>query len=370
MPFGNSNIYNLDGSECSEPSGFSEGADLAEQDSLDFLAEHGWDPIEASGAFAAGSQQGLEDSSQGSQLGHEFSPAELARKRRAADMELEKGAGPDKSLFFNMLKLQRTGVPQMPWTKGLVADVFNKGPCKLPMPWLSMPLVGKQESLQGLVPSSEPPERMATRTPFHQKRLLSVRLAQTDDQLRAKALRRLRDLILAVPSHTQLGRALLDTAGQLTGEDMISCVFADAFRSRATATLVKRSLDYYKLALWMRQCLGLQPMQLTESVVYQYLSFLRETGAAPTLADATVKAIWFMHSTATIADFNPKVFTSRIAGVCRDMYLRKRILRQAPPFPADVVRALEVYALEAESKIDSMFTNFYFVLHLLKLPHW
>ena len=99
-------------------------------------------------------------------------------------------------------------------------------------------------------------------------------------------------------------------------------------------------------------------MQLTESVVYRYLSFLRETNAAPTLADATVKAIWFMHSTANIVDFNPKVFTSRIAGVCRDLYLRKRILRQAPPFPADVVRALEEYALHAENRVDSMFTNF------------
>ena len=127
-PFGNANIYNLDGSECSEPSGFSEGADWAERDDLDLFAEHGWDSNEAAGACAAGSQQGLEDSGQGSQLCHEFSPAELARKRRAADMELEKGAGPDKNLFFNMLKLQRTGVPQMPWTKGLVADVFKKGP--------------------------------------------------------------------------------------------------------------------------------------------------------------------------------------------------------------------------------------------------
>ena len=99
-------------------------------------------------------------------------------------------------------------------------------------------------------------------------------------------------------------------------------------------------------------------MQLTESVVYRYLSFLRETNAAPTLADATVKAIWFMHSTANIVNFNPKVFTSRIAGVRRDLYLRKRILRQAPPFPADLVRALEEYALHAENRVDSMFTNF------------
>ncbi|CAL1147122.1 unnamed protein product [Cladocopium goreaui] len=273
-------------------------------------------------------------------------------------MALQKGTGPDKRLFFNMLKLRRTGVPKMPWDTGVAAEVFKKGPISLPMPWLSLPTVGKRESLQGLVPSAEPPERTASRTPFHKRRLLKVRLAQTDDQLRAKAMRRLRDLILAMPSHTQLGRALLDTSGQLTGEDMISCVFADAFRSRATATLVKRSLDYYKMALWMNQHLGLQPMQLTESVVYRYLSFLRETNAAPTLADATVKAIWFMHSTANIVDFNPKVFTSRIAGVCRDLYLRKRILRQAPPFPADVVRALEEYALHAENRVDSMFTNF------------
>ena len=117
-------------------------------------------------------------------------------------------------------------------------------------------------------------------------------------------------------------------------------------------------IDYYKMALWMNQHLGLQPMQLTESVVYRYLSFLRETNAAPTLADATVKAIWFMHSTANIVNFNPKVFTSRIAGVRRDLYLRKRILRQAPPFPADVVRVLEEYALHAENRVDSMFTNF------------
>ena len=331
VPFGNPNVYNFEGSECSEPSGFSEDADLAEQDSLDFLAQHGWDPIEAVEPFAACSQQGLDDSGRGARLSHDFSPVKLARKRRAADMEMGKGAGPDKNLFFNMLKLQCTGVPWMPWTTGLVAHGFKKGPCRLPMPWLSMQLVGRQSSLQGPVPSAEPPERMATM---------------------------LVDLSLAVPSHMQLSRALLDLAGQLTGEDMSSCVFADVFRNRAMVTLVKQSLDYYKLALWMRQWLSLQLMQLTESVVHQCVSFLRETGAAPTLADATVKAFWFMHVTATITDFSPKVFTSRITGVCRDIYWRKRLLRQAPPFPAEIARALEVHALDAESKIDFMFTNF------------
>eukprot|EP00435_Cladocopium_sp_Y103_P054906 s2110_g18.t1 len=223
---------------------------------------------------------------------------------------------------------------------------------------MSLPAIGRQESLRGLTPSTEPPEKLAIRTPFHQRRLLSIRLAQTEDQLRAKALRRLRDLILAVPSQSQLGRALLDSSGQLTGEDKISSVFSDAFRSRATSTLVKRSADYYKMAVWMNMTLDLHPMQLSESVLYQYLSHLRESGGAPTSADAAVKAVWFMHATAGLIDFSPSFFTSRITGVCRDMYMGKRLLKQAPSFTADLVRSLEEYALLCEDKMDSMFTNF------------
>ena len=281
-----------------------------------------------------------------------------AGKRSADSAALHRGVGIDEGLFFNMLKVPRTGAPKQPWELGTMARIFGKAPPLLPMPWLALPSVGKWESQQGISPSVEPPEKAAIRTPFHCKRLLATRLAQTDDQMRAKALRRLRDLILVSPAQTSLGRALLDTLGQLQGEDRISCVFADAFRSRATSTLVKRSMDYYKMAVWMNQALNLLPMQLSESTVYQYLSFLRDTGAAPTSADATVKAIWFMHSTAGIIDFNPASFTSRISGVCRDMFMRKRFLKQAPPFTTDVVRALEEYALKTDVKSDSMFTNF------------
>ena len=164
---------------------------------------------------------------------------------------------------------------------------------------------------------------------------------------------------LAAPVSTQLGRALLDTSGQLPGGDMIACFFDDAFRNRATANLVKRSWDYYKMALCVNTSMNLQPMQLAENVVCRYLSFLRESGAAPTSADATVKALWFMHATATIVDFSPDDLTSRITGVCRDMFLKERNLRQAPPFPAEVAWALEVYALGAGNRADSIFTNFF-----------
>lgn len=51
--------------------------------------------------------------------------------------------------------------------------------------------------------------------------------------------------------------------------------------------------------------------------------------------------------------FCPKSLTSRISGVCRDMYMQKRVRKQAPPFPASVVRALEEYALTCRSESDS-----------------
>lgn len=269
------------------------------------------------------------------------------------------GVGVDDSLFFHMVKLPKPPcVPKQPWEKGVMGQIVGKSKTVLPMPWLTLPTLGKRDSLDGTVPSEEPPEKRAARTPFHYRRLLATRLAQTDDQLRAKAMRRLRDIVLLVPEQSKLGRALLDFSGQLVGEDRISCVFADAFRSRATSTLVKRSMDFHKLAVWMRSQLGLCPMQLSEGVLYQYLSFLRESGAAPTSADATVKSVWFMHATVGFIDFHPECITSRITGVCRDMFMRKRILKQAPAFTANIVRALEEFALLSKNLADSMFTNF------------
>ena len=291
--------------------------------------------------------------------GEVLAVSESSHRKPVDKVSTTHGHGVDDSLFFHMVKLPKPPcIPKQPWEEGIMGQVFGKSDPILHMPWLTLPTLGKRDSLDGTVPSEEPPEKRAARTPFHYRRLLATRLAQTDDQLRAKAMRRLRDLVLVVPEQSKLGRALLDFSGQLVGEDRISCVFADAFRSRATSTLIKRSMDFYKLAVWMRSQFDLRPMQLSEGVLYQYLSFLRETGAAPTSADATVKSVWFMHSTVGFIDFHPECITSRITGVCRDMFMRKRILKQAPAFPATVVRALEEFALFTKNLADSMFTNF------------
>ena len=336
--------------------GFSESlnGEITDQQTQDLFG----DATDGGGSLRSWSLQGSEEEHLRDGLEPQM-PFSAALKRASPSEAACGRVGIDDNLFFKMVKAPRLGPPKLPWQSDSMAPIFGKAQKRLPMPWLNLPSVGKHDSLAGSSGPVEPPEKVASRTPFHVKRLLAIRLAQTDDQLRAKALRKLRDLVLAKPTDSQLGRTLLDTAGQLTGEDVIARVFSDAFCSRATSTLVKRSTDYYKMATWMFDSFGLMPLQLSEELVYQYLSFLRSTEAAPTSADSAVKAIWFMHSTAVFSDFNPKALGSRVTGVCRDMYMRKRVLKQAPCFPASVVLlALEDYALYCKDLSDSMFTNF------------
>ena len=267
-------------------------------------------------------------------------------------------AGPSEALLMQSWNLSRKTSLCQPWESGTMGMIFGHKPEPLP-PWMQLPSVGKFESLAGLVPVSEPAVNIATRTPFYRGRLLAIRMARTDDQLRAKAIRKLRDLILVQPADSKLGRQLLDACGQLVGEDVIADNFNDAFRSRATATLVKRASDYHRMAVWLRDVCNLAPLQVTEDLVYRYLCHLRSTGAAPTLADTTVKAIWFMHSTVGFTNFDPRCVTSRVIGVCREMFLRKRVLKQAVPFTVTDVLALEDFALDRKQSFqDTYFANF------------
>lgn len=288
-PYGNGeNTVEASPGEQTSPGGFSDARGSN-------AGLHGWDDslvqAEQVGFFESGQYTSpLFGTGDNLELGSEVPSAthydgetaaalELPKKRALDNTLVQQHAGVNSHLFFNMVKLQK---PQealkQPWEKGVMAQICGATQPRLPMPWLTLPSVGRRDSLIGATPLEEPPEKKALRTPFHYRRLLTTRLAQTDDQLRAKALRRLRDLILVAPDQSRLGRALLDVSGQLTGEDRISSVFADAFRSRATSTLVKRSMDYYKMAVWMDQQLDLRPMQVSENVIYQYLSFLREQG--------------------------------------------------------------------------------------------
>ena len=125
VPFGNAIYDNPEFLEGSEASGFS-GDAAAADGQHDLSGSMFGGPFDAEAVSVVDSQPGHADNCRGVQLDSELVATEPARKRQALDMALRKGTGPDKRLFFSMLKLRRTGVPKMPWDTGVAADVQKR----------------------------------------------------------------------------------------------------------------------------------------------------------------------------------------------------------------------------------------------------
>ena len=122
----------------------------------------------------------------------------------------------------------------------------------------------------------------ASELPFASRRLLAAKFAKSDDQLKAAALSKLRNIVLFHPSDSQLGRSMLDKAGSLVGEDELQRSLSDAVASRAVGTLVKRVSDYNRFAEWQVTVNKRRPLSPSENDIYQYLCHLQDTCAGAT----------------------------------------------------------------------------------------
>ena len=76
---------------------------------------------------------------------------------------------------------------------------------------------------------------------FVKKRLRLGTLHRDESEIRTQQLRKLRTIVLQDPSLSELGGALVSAAGALQDEDIVARSFRDAFMSKSTGTLIKRS---------------------------------------------------------------------------------------------------------------------------------
>eukprot|EP00435_Cladocopium_sp_Y103_P016364 s6056_g4.t1 len=178
--------------------------------------------------------------------------------------------------------------------------------------------------------------------PFAKRRLLTAKLARSDDALLAAALKKLRNLILFWPEDSKLGRTLLTSAGSVVGEDILQQSIKDCFSGKAVATLVKRASDYTRFAQWMVHHGRGRPLCPKEADLYDYISMLRSSGAGATAGDSFLSAWRFMHH--IVGAGGPAaadIVSGRVIGASKDLGSKKRRLRQAPPLTADSVWKLE-----------------------------
>ena len=100
--------------------------------------------------------------------------------------------------------------------------------------------------------------------PFAKRRLMTSKLAKSDDALLTSALKKLRNLVLFWPEDSRLGRTLLSSAGAVVGEDVLQQSLRDCFAGKAVATLVKRASDFTRFAEFQVTCNNGRPLKAAE----------------------------------------------------------------------------------------------------------
>ena len=179
---------------------------------------------------------------------------------------------------------RRKPIRKQPWETGFGKAVLGRsGGHDFVFPF-QLPLLGRADMFAEIAPASSSTGLPTWHldNPFRAKRLFATRMARSEDQLRAAALSRIKEIILFDPSDSRLGRSLLESSGLLLPEHQLATVLSDTFARKATSTLAKRSCDFLRFSRWQVQVNSAKPLRASEQDLYKYVCHLRDSGAAPT----------------------------------------------------------------------------------------
>ena len=208
-----------------------------------------------------------------------------------------------------------------------------------------LPMLGRlshiEDAMHDTTLSTRPTAEGVYNMPFAKRRLMTSKLAKSDDALLTSALKKLRNLVLFWPEDSRLGRTLLSSAGAVVGEDVLQQSLRDCFAGKAVATLVKRASDFTRFAEFQVSCNNGRPLNPSEHDLYAYLCYLRQQGAGATAGESFISAWKFMQHTVGAGANGTDIISGRVRGASKDLMAKKRKLQQAPPLPAEVVWKLK-----------------------------
>ena len=262
---------------------------------------------------------------------HDFQPTQLQNIARIAN--------------FEAMQRVRAQDIKMPWERGPLAPIFG-GPMPNvpPVKSLTPPTVGLVDTLApAVLTKQDTPVQVGPISKFAVKRIAAAKCVVPEDEMLARCLNQIKNLLLLDLQGTEVGLTLCNLAGGLDESADVLQVLKDCFAKKATATILKRTSALWALSGWMLENEQTTVWDVSEKQLYSYMCYLRDNQAAPTRASHLVEALNFFDSTLRFKKTVCRTILSpRVQGAAHAMYVEKRKLKQAPQLTVAAVKALEI----------------------------
>ena len=250
----------------------------------------------------------------------------------------------------------------MPWETGIAAGVFVPGvlgslQATLQRPEFRFPVNDVQPSVDPAVLARK--KAMAqTSFPVSSRRIQDMRVTDSTDLLRSRALARWKQIIQLSPESSDTGRLLLREVQHLKDDATLVRILGDTVAKKAASTLLKRSGEILK---FMSFCMKLkrEPFPFDEQLCYQYLCAMSESKtASPTNANSFRSAVAFCLHTFGFDGCQQVLESKRSQGIAHRMKSSKAPLKQKRPFTVAEIVALERFASDPLSTVvDALFVG-------------
>ena len=241
----------------------------------------------------------------------------------------------------------RKSVAKMPWETGPLSPLFT-GQFNMQQKTglLILPLVGIEDVSSKLdtkeADHEKNPKPYVSLTSFVKNRIAASKFIISDEDLRVPALGHFRNLICSDLKGTTVGLSLLDKAGKLCAEDDLATTVSDTLARKSTGALLKRVSSMVRFFSWMVHHRDTSCFRPSEKDLYDYMQYLRHSGAGATAASHFEQAFRMCHEVLGMLHVDIKqVLSVRVAGAAHTMFLPKGKLVQAAAFSVEAIKIFE-----------------------------
>ena len=254
---------------------------------------------------------------------------------QAAESDSESDGVYDETLYEQQLESARADsfVMPLPWESGWLSVVMGDRQVQdlLPIPG-TVPIPALPQSLASVQSFTTPPTANKNRI-FKKRR---VEFAKEIRQDRQAAIRLCVSLLLQAPGTSVIAKQI-----EGLSEEQSMQTVADTLEDKSTGTIKSRTYSLSQFVRWMSSCGKGVAFPVKEADVYEYVVFLRFSGAPPTRATRFRQALAFGKFVLGIQMEDDVLTSRRSAGAALASFRRKGLLKQRSPLTKLMVELLE-----------------------------